>query len=957
MALSQQSILGSFLPTVYISKITLHNTRVDLEMVIIDTAENDSLTLFMNDQFLRNCVVIKAYQSTGSADTIELERGNTVSGITERIIPLQDTTYTEIDEKNNRKFYYNLSYDIELDGLEHLSYVVYSDINIGATNSPFDAELTRLLNTDEIPKKITTEIVIDNYEIVSKSYVYLLADGSVWDGEVVFNNNNYTSIEDQPRELNRIQVETYKIQDFRIRREAQDTISFDNFSLAAAEATSINITQAANIAANVSTPAKYASVSKIVNNDRSVSISILMNIQQIVFENCLYPGLLRTDMYNDTSLINGMSLLRRKIKGIVSNSNKTFIDTEENTEPVLISSDFINAQTAVVSSGKHFLINDNSMADITAGIYQYGINIKINDPTIRKMKDLLLETISIRKDIEEYYKFCDAYTDANTGRFKNEVRDSKWKIIEITNYVERYIRVLFSLHNSATSPNFFNNLRTSLITHISPIDGSLEGVSLFIKMLDDIISDTSKILSITNISNEMLQLNQENLNSDPEKSLVEIVSYFPQAIHDANQTNKLQINYFDEVGGVVEATQFNSRLYPDSNNNDELYIAPSGIYIGSQQINFADLDINTTDVLKKQKYLLLKNKILNVENNKDLYPDPSELRILINSNNPGRSENTRTALTNAASNNLIDQYLFSANSVTFDQSPTGSSRTDKLNGLNKVLFPQNVIKISSSIDVNILKDKVIDLNNDEDLFKYRLLNKVLYAEYNSSENTIVWTSLTIDKITQMSQRSGTVDKLLCMLEPYDYAQIPDAQIKNVNEFDYNKTFVLNLQNFDFVRQQQTSPIPTTKTTTTTQTTTTPTQTITTKTTTTQTTITKTETAPAPATKMSLAIIADTKILNFPTTSIGNSSAIEFAVKLIGTGRDDLYCFIEDNKLSSYFKISPSTFSLVANDEKQILKIAYIPKEPVRISTNLIIATRKSGIVLRIPITANNMIKS
>ena len=915
MAISEQNILGSFLPTVYISKITLHNTKVDLELVMIDTNEKDSVTSIINDGVLNDCIDIKLYQTKNENDTRDLENGISRTDLIPNIIGIKNSSYSEIDEEGNKKYYYNISYQHTLktvNELEHLSYIVYSDINNTKLREAFGISIpSNILN--EIPRKISSDTVIDNFQVVSKTYVYFLNDGSAWGGEVVAVNGNYRTLEQQPRELNEIQIPNYKIQDFRIRTEVNESMIINQEILDDVVATSLNVTQTANISANLSKPATFTSISKIVNDNRSVSIAVSINTRQLLSENCLYPRLLTQEMYDDPNLISGMSLWRRQIKSVGSNTNKDFVDTIENIEPLLISNDFVSSQVNIPTlPGKHFLINDRSISTATAGIYQYGISIKLYDPTISALKNKLISALSVRKNIEEYYKFCEAYTDANTGKFEPEVI-SVWSIIAIDNHVETYINLL----KSRAEPSKINTLKTSLKTHVSPVLGSLEGIAMFIKMLDDMISDTSKMLSITNINFNNIQINQSSIELDSVKSLLEITEYFISTIHDASQVNKLELKYFREVRGIVDAEQFSSRIYSNSRNNEEIFVSPSAIYVGNKQINFADLDSEPTESIKKQKYLLLKNKILNIENNKDLYLDSNDINILTDKN---VSSSTRNTIISETSNALIEQYLFSVSSMTVTESPTGSLKTDKLSGLNRVLFPENIVEISEVTPVNILRDNnIIDLNSDEDFFKYRLLNKVLYADYDTEAKTIIWRSLTLNKITE-TKESNTIN-LLCKLEPYDYGLIQNTQIKNINEFYYNKTFVLNLENFSFVRQQRTpASAPATP-------------------------------APTVSPPARLSIIADKNILAFPTTKVGQSSKIDFNVSISGVGNEDLYCTIENQSQSSLFTIAPRMFPINGNGRAQNISIAYMPRDTTSVATNLVIRAQKSRVFLNIPITA------
>ena len=113
---------------------------------------------------------------------------------------------------------------------------------------------------NEIPRKISSDTVIDNFQVVSKTYVYFLNDGSAWSGEVVAINGNYRTLEQESRELNEIQIPNYKIQDFRIRTEVNESMLINQEILDDVVDTSLNVTQTANISANLSKPTTFTSI-------------------------------------------------------------------------------------------------------------------------------------------------------------------------------------------------------------------------------------------------------------------------------------------------------------------------------------------------------------------------------------------------------------------------------------------------------------------------------------------------------------------------------------------------------------------------------------------------------------------------------------------------------------------------------------------------------------------------
>ena len=75
---------------------------MDLELVMIDTNEKDSVTSIINDTVLRDCIEIKLYQTSNENDTSDLENGRRRPDLRSRQIPNKNSNYFETDEEGNK---------------------------------------------------------------------------------------------------------------------------------------------------------------------------------------------------------------------------------------------------------------------------------------------------------------------------------------------------------------------------------------------------------------------------------------------------------------------------------------------------------------------------------------------------------------------------------------------------------------------------------------------------------------------------------------------------------------------------------------------------------------------------------------------------------------------------------------------------------------------------------------
>jgi hypothetical protein len=839
MALAQENILGSFLPTVHISKITLNETRVDLELMIIDTANNElngGVFSLINDEILRDCVVINVAQSLDAEAT-----ENIISriGVQNPLLPsyelntisIDDQTKFEIDEEGNKKFYYSVSFDLETAKLEHLAYSTFAEINTEALVGKYDLPPLTQEEMGKIPKKITTEIVINNFNIVSDSFVYYLASPSnpeiintIWIGEVINVNGIYQTLESPPRTLVQVRVPNNKIQDFRIRKKIQQNTATQQF-IGSVEFAINNINkfevESANINSVLSKPRIFEEPIKYINSDGSVSLSILINMEQLIRQNCLYPSLLESDFADQ--IIQNMVLYRRQIKETSSNDGKLVMQEIENIVPVVIPQNFRDNKKTNIGIYSHFLLEDQQIKGTTNGKYQYGINIKFQDPTIGVLQDMLFEIIGLKKQVLEYYQFCEANIDKKTFQFKSEIKEV-YPSNTTKNFVDRYIQNYKKIYQFSEEISEIT-LTASINSNISPVTGSLDGIFLFIKMLDDFISDISKLLSISNSTTNISNFNRADINNNSTKSNVEISKYFPNLIYDADKFTKLELKYFDDIqSAVVSEAQFYDRINKliEPLETETLYINPKSISIYKNNFEF-DLIDSTSDasarnnvyvvtktsgtyeqevskayqLIQNNKYGFIKNKIVDILANREFGADLKLIKDTLTqtSNVLVIASDLPVQVNNIIQNNIFNDYsvnlFYDEKQITpYTIGDRQVVRIDKIRDeafIEKIIYPPTTIDTQNSSNRILEEKNNLDLNNEEEKFKYLMLNKIQYlASNNTNNNKLEWSDLTINKLN--NELANNFGSIVCRMLPYDYTEF---KIQNINNFLYNDYFMLD----------------------------------------------------------------------------------------------------------------------------------------------------------------------
>jgi len=787
MALTQENILGSFLPTVNVSKIILNNSKVDLELVVIDTEADEGIFSIINDKFLRDCITIKIFQSLDPDKTERLL--NFEENFDYIDIPITNTTKFDIDEDGNRKLYYNASFEINTLDLNHLAYIVYSDIDVQALRNSFQIILTPE-ELKDIPRKINADIVIEEQKIVSTSYIYQLPDGSIWAGEVINLNGIYQTLEENSRVLEEIQIPNYKIQDFRLRNIIQKNSVSEEFIKYSDILIEDSFIPQANLDIIVSKPRIFENVIKYSNRDKSVSISILVDLNQLIKQNCLYPKILPKTL-NEDNLISNMSLYKRKIKSFTKNDNKILIEVDEQKEPELILNNFKNFKLKINDDSAHYLLTDQKMKYISEGVYQYGVQVNFLDPTIVELKKRLIKVLSVRKNMVEYLTFCEAFTDSQTNSFQKEVVET-WDVDEIDRNAEAYFEAEINLPPDLNKKQLLDSLKSN----ISPINGTLDGIYLFLKIIDDLIGDISNLLSITNTTSDIYEFNESDLETFSIKSSVEFFKYFNETIHDSELYNKVEVSYFDITNGIVDASQFSKRIFPTTTANNPIYVSPKSVTLINKKIELSSVERESSETIRKQKYLLLNNNIKNIQQNNSLYVEQEKIKYITE-----RITEKSRMYDNLIKNRdiLIQNNISTENSVIIENEPNGSENYNKFLSLENIIEPQNQITIAAnSTDAVMLKDLTLDVSDDEDIFKYLMLTKVEYSYYNENLKKLIWRNLTLQTITGLINDNKL--NILCKLIPYDYSSLSGMEIKNINKFNFSNYFILNLSNFNFTTE-------------------------------------------------------------------------------------------------------------------------------------------------------------
>jgi len=323
---------------------------------------------------------------------------------------------------------------------QHLAYFALSYIDLAAVQADYNLSVD-VTSAKEQNGKVSSEIVIDNYRIVSTASVFKTVEGDIWAGPVHRGIDNTwlsgTASNRSPMLLSKHLVPNAKVHDFRISR-ATKLVDMDLFGT-----TNDEILRLLNPPATTGNSMTVMSLSEkdnyfselLISRDPGGSSRLLfgVNFMRALENNSLFGRILQhLDEETQREIIAGSDIVsarlsRKRVRktqtantlGAVSPSTIVF-DANIDPEEVLISAsgNGINSETtsaslkevelATVAANpstsevRYFTGMDKTVSAKTDGIYTYGVDFQIKDG----VKTFLLSTIADLKaniaSLQEY---------------------------------------------------------------------------------------------------------------------------------------------------------------------------------------------------------------------------------------------------------------------------------------------------------------------------------------------------------------------------------------------------------------------------------------------------------------------------------------------------------------------------------------------------------------------------
>ena len=696
VAVNQDEILGSFIPDVYISKITLSNAgsngiiddphtdsereleskklapdrgqdrpmTISIDLLVKEKYEEDIFSQWFEDKDLTKYVKIRVYQSrdinvtkamSSAGDMLDLIDPNktvdfsslkwkvlaSVSGLTTakdlqgllqtktefREVGLKKDNVGQdielkrmievVDDNGNilKDIGYNVTFNISTSHPEHLAYfaVSYLDVVALAQDNGIDIDT---LERGTYSGKIVSDVVINNSQAASTSYTFYDKTGQIWPGPVHLTDNGQwrTQREEKPSsiDLDRISVPNGKLQDFR----NIDDIERLSLDFSFIENTLLNQQETKFLTKDRLEPARpqeyFSQMYSTIDRDGDSKFYFIVDYEKLVKDHILFGDLMTPSnavLSNDImsrSKIQSMRIIRKRVKtGELSRfgTSKTLSDFDSTLPPELVASSYQRGTTLVKFEDdkaslresnttlprefRAFTGMDKMFGELTDGIYQYGVEIQIDDGSESYIRETINTLIVASNELKNYLLEAttpsmgsyiadnrdphidsaretagtkgktsgnfDTYTNRFTQYFikkmKNQYGQSPaapW-IAPVATYLTVLDTFTSALKDYGTKSRFLN----TITSYTSPYTGNPNGISKVIDLIENMIVRLESYVGRYE-TNDQKRATTGAPKDSTGKSLAvkrtfEVVKFFPTVI-DSNRIVKGGIDYLSSEG-------------------------------------------------------------------------------------------------------------------------------------------------------------------------------------------------------------------------------------------------------------------------------------------------------------------------------------------------------------------------------------------------------------------------
>ena len=477
---------------------------------------------------------------------------------------------TDSDGNTVHDINFRSTFDIRGENPPHLSIFAMTHIDMEKLIDEYNLTVDDT-TLDAQNGKITSEIVIESGKLMGEAFAFLTPDGKAWAGSVHARpDGTWASYSEETPDsvaLSFTKVPNNKIQDFRNIKEIERLHT--DLSLLEDELFSAKNKFKFLKRDNIGVSRKNAYFSDLylardaVGNAR---MAFSVDYHKMLKENSVFAKLYdapseqkRKELLNSSRIrsmriirqrvipVNTMNKLGNPVGGEVlfnkDDSPKTIVSSGENqfgtfqekqTSLGGIREALVKMQTPIEGI-RFFTMWDDSVSDTTDGLYQYGVEVVIEDSSQNYMSGILNLLRGERKKLHEYYlegsklgmtkyvvELQDPHTDSRweraalmknssgsynttTNRFSKSFAlqqlEKYKKDTERAPWVQpllRYFSVLNMISSFSTQANQLE-VTYAVGKYLHPLSGNPKGVMAVIKLMDDLISKIANMVGVETV--------------------------------------------------------------------------------------------------------------------------------------------------------------------------------------------------------------------------------------------------------------------------------------------------------------------------------------------------------------------------------------------------------------------------------------------------------------------------
>lgn len=577
--------------------------------------------------------------------------------------------YSQKDENGNSiiDITFKATFDIEAENPSHLSYFVVSYLDMELLREDFNLSFNSFTSKEQ-NGEVRSETIIDAAELVSWSLVYVDPEGKIWSGAVHQRSPgvwaSYSTETKNSVALTIKRVVNSKVQDFR-NIENVEKLQID----LAAIGDEVQPLQNKLLAlkrdnmVREKSNAYFSNICLSRSRAGAAKLFFALDYQKLLKDTSVYKKIyeLSTPKEVERMLRFGrvkyMKLLRRRISPVTTDNilgnpveGKVVFDTDNPPSIIATGSDGGRVFTAsnddtgglrelvvTLEMGQNgvrfFTAEDRSMIDVTDGVYQYGVEIEVEDAAARYLNNLARNLTSTMKELKQYYeegtklgmtravvelsdphidsawerlsilnktpgnyeptsnRFTETFIKEQRKKWENSKNNSPW-----VKALTEYFRTL-SILTPLSEVYDIQKISTELFKLAAPETGNPQSVSAIIELMEQLISRIGSLTGGTG-SGDHSDANVQSysqINKKVENKTNKIEYWFAEESFDSDVQKNYGYEYLSEAEGekfdklIEDAKQIKTpglRLVPGEEYDNRLQAETLKYY------NSLDPDLN-----------------------------------------------------------------------------------------------------------------------------------------------------------------------------------------------------------------------------------------------------------------------------------------------------------------------------------------------------------------------------